>query len=241
MKKRFVCVVTCVIIIHLVLAEMVPAQPASIQLNPPDTQRGLPLMAALSVRASAREWSDRELSWQDVSDLLWAANGINRAAEQKRTAPSAMNAQDIDVYVFMKDGVYLYDAQNHELDGVLIGDYRDQIMMPRPTPQPTGVPEAAKTDTSRQQPPPTVPLSNPPIQIVLVSDADRFPRGSPELRYEWGALDAGIVSQNISLFCAAIGLKTRPRASMDKMKIRNLLKLKDSQHIFLNHPVGYSR
>lgn len=65
--------------------------------------------------------------------------------------------------------------------------------------------------------------------------------GSPELRFEWGAIDVGIVSQNISLFCAATGLKTRPRASMDKEKIKNLLKLEDSQHVFLNHPVGYSK
>ena len=59
--------------------------------------------------------------------------------------------------------------------------------------------------------------------------------------YEWGALDAGIISQNISLFCAATGLKTRPRASMDKGRIKELLKLKDSQYVFLNHPVGYSK
>jgi nitroreductase len=65
--------------------------------------------------------------------------------------------------------------------------------------------------------------------------------GRPELRYEWGAIDTGIVSQNISLFCAATGIKTRPRASMNKEKIKKLLKLKDSQYVFLNHPVGYAK
>ena len=62
-----------------------------------------------------------------------------------------------------------------------------------------------------------------------------------DLKYEWGAIDAGIVSQNISLFCAATGLKTRPRASMDKEKVKELLKLKDTQYVLLNHPVGYAK
>lgn len=67
-------------------------------------------MEVLSVRASAREWSDRDLSLQDLSDLLWAANGLNRPEEKKYTASSAQNAHDVDIYVFMKDGVYLNDA-----------------------------------------------------------------------------------------------------------------------------------
>jgi nitroreductase len=76
---------------------------------------------------------------------------------------------------------------------------------------------------------------------MLISDRSRFKMGRPELRYEWGAIDAGIVSQNISLFCAATGIKTRPRASMDKEKIKELLKLNDSQYVLLNHPVGYAK
>ena len=89
-------------------------------------------------------------------------------------------------------------------------------------------------------PQPPLP-SNPPVQIVLVSDGDRFTRGDPARKLEWGALDAGIVSQNISLFCAATGLKTVPKASMDKAKIRELLKLTDAQIVCLNHPVGYAK
>ena len=79
------------------------------------------------------------------------------------------------------------------------------------------------------------------MQIVLVSDGDRFTRGFPERKFEWGALDAGIVSQNISLFCAATGLKTVPRALLDKARIKELLKLTDAQIVFLNHPVGYAK
>lgn len=84
-------------------------EPKTIKLNEPNKTRGLSVMEALSVRASVRDWSDRDLSLQDLSDLLWAANGINRPDSRKRTASSAMNAQDVDIYVFLKEGVYLYD------------------------------------------------------------------------------------------------------------------------------------
>jgi hypothetical protein len=203
----------------------------TIKLNEPNRKRGLPFMETLSVKASAREWSDRDLSLQDLSDLLWAANGINRPDEKKCTASSAQNAHDVDVYLFMKDGVYLYDADAHALEPVLAGDFRSQLMMtPPPRPKDAGGPP----------PPPPPPLSNPPIQIILVSDVSRFKFGPPELKPEWGAIDAGIVSQNTSLFCAATGLATRPRASMDKGVIKDLLKLNDTQYVFLNHPIGYS-
>jgi hypothetical protein len=204
----------------------------TIKLNEPNKARGLPFMETLSVKASTREWSDRDLSLQDISDLLWAANGINRPDEKKYTASSAQNAQDVDLYLFMRDGVYRYDADNHALEPVLAGDFRSQLMMtPPPRPKEAGGPP----------PPPPPPPSNPPIQIILVSDVSRFKFGPPELKPEWGAIDAGIVSQNISLFCAATGLGTRPRASMDKKVIKNLLKLNDTQHVFLNHPIGYSK
>ena len=128
---------------------------------------------------------------------MWAANGINRPDSKKRTASSARNAQDVDIYVFRKDGVYLYDHLGHALIPVVAGDQRSQIGM--------------------------MPVGG----------------GTPELKYEWGAIDTGIVSQNIALFCAATGLGTRPRASIAKDKLKSLLKLKDTQNPFLEHPVGY--
>ena len=78
----------------------------TIVLNPPDTNRGLPVMKALSLRASEREFDTTSINLQDLSDLLWASNGVNRPEIGKRTAPSAQNAQDIDIYVFMKSGIY---------------------------------------------------------------------------------------------------------------------------------------
>ena len=201
-----------VILIIIVFTGSVQSQELkTVTLLNPDKKRGLPLMEALDIRASVREWSAEKLSQQDLSDLLWAANGVNRASEGKRTASSAMNAQDIDIYVFMEDGIYFYDAPKHVLNQVVIGDYR-------------GLP--GKTEA--------------PVNLVLITDISKFRAGNDSLKIGWANIDAGIVSQNISLFCAATGLKTRPRASFPGAdKIRELLKLKDSQYILLNHPVGY--
>jgi len=184
-----------------------------IVLLKPDMTRGLPVMQALGVRSSAGEWSTRKLNLQDLSDLIWAANGINRSDEGKRTAPSAMNAQDIDIYAFMEEGIYLYDAKHHTLNPVAHGDYRDLT---------------EKTDA--------------PLTLVLISDISRFRAGDNVLKLGWANIDCGTVSQNISLFCAAAGLKTRPKVSFPGAdKIKEILKLKDSQYILLNHPVGYSK
>ena len=170
-------------------------------------------MQAFSLRSSLREWSDSMLSMQDLSDLLWAANGINRPAEGKRTAPSAMNAQDIDIYVFMKEGVYLYTASAHALIPVCSGDYRELPGM-----------------------------TAAPVNLVLVSDISRFRAGNDSLKVLWGAMDAGIVSQNINLFCAGLGLVTVPRASFpDIVKMKETLRLTDSQYVMLNNPVGYRK
>jgi nitroreductase len=185
----------------------------SIGLLTPDKNRGLAFMKALDVRASTREWSGQKLILQDLSDLLWAANGVNRPADGKRTASSAMNAQDIDIYAFMEEGIYLYDAQKHLLNPLVSGDYRS---LP-------GLTEA-------------------PVTLVLITDISKFRAGTDSLKIGWANIDAGIVSQNISLFCAATGLKTRPKASFPGAdKIKELLKLKPSQYILLNHPVGYAK
>ncbi|MDD5020401.1 MAG: SagB/ThcOx family dehydrogenase, partial [Candidatus Omnitrophica bacterium] len=106
---------------------LAPAQAldyGKIELPPPQTDGGMPLMRALKQRQSRREFSDKELSLQDLSNLLWAAFGINRADSGGRTAPSAHNAQEIDIYVAVKGGLFLYDARNHMLEPVLPEDIR---------------------------------------------------------------------------------------------------------------------
>ncbi|MGA2824461.1 MAG: SagB/ThcOx family dehydrogenase [Bacteroidales bacterium] len=191
--------------------------PKTIILNPPDKTRGFSVMKALSLRASAKDFDTTSLKLQDISDLLWAANGINRPEIGKRTAPSAMNAQDIDVYTFMKSGVYLYNAKKNCLDFIVDGDHRALI--------------AGKQEN----------FARAPIICLLVSDISRFPSGEDTLKLVWAAEDAGIVSQNISIFCASVGFDTRPRASMDQQKLREILRLRDSQHLMLNNPVAYKK
>jgi len=189
----------------------------TIVLNPPDTTRGLPVMKALSLRESEKEFDTTKIKLQDLSDLLWAANGVNRTETGKRTAPSAQNAQDIDVYVFMKAGIYLYDAKRHSLEFIVDGDYRNLI--------------AGKQEK----------FAKAPLIFLLVSDISKFQVKEDSLKLAWAAMDAGIVSQNISLFCASVGLATRPRAWMDQQKLREILKLKDSQRLMLNNPVSYKK
>jgi len=188
-----------------------------ITLNKPDTSRGLPVMKALASRASASEWDTTSLNLQDLSDLLWAANGVNRPALGKRTAPSARNSKDIDVYVFMKSGAYLYDADKHLLNLVSAGDNRLLC---------------AGQQTFNNV---------PPVFCLLVSDVSRFTTGTDSMKLVLAAEDAGIVSQNISVFCAGVGLSTRPRATMDQAKLRALLNLKKTQYLLLNNPVSYKK
>jgi len=209
--KRLMIICCCT----LMAAASMAQETAIIKLNPPDKERGLPVMKALSLRESASAWDATSLSFQDLSDLLWAAIGINRPDEGKRTAPSARNAQDIDLYVFMKEGVYFYDAKEHLLTPVADGDYRNAV-------------------AGRQE-----EVAVAPVICLMVSDISRFSGGEDSLKLSLAAMDAGTVSQNINIFCAGTGLATRTRAIMDQQKIREILKLKDTQHPMLNNPVSY--
>ena len=188
----------------------------SIVLNKPNLEREGNLMKALSERASARVFDSTPLSIQDLSDLLWAANGVNRVESGKRTAPSAINAQDIDIYVFDSEGVYLYNAQKHILEGVVNGDYRKIISNQDKDPYPA-------------------------LILLLVSDISRFTRADDSLKTEWAAMDAGIVSQNIMLFCSSAGMESRPRAFMKKSEIIELLQLGTTKLPMLNIPVSYKK
>lgn len=184
-----------------------------ILLNKPDKEGGISLMKTLAGRQSVREFDSRPLALQDLSDILWAANGVNRP-DGKRTAPSALNKQDIDIYVITKEGAYLYDAQNNSLKAVAKGDFRPAV---------AGGQDFVKTA---------------PVCLLLVSDLSRFGAVSDRTRM-MAAMDAGIVCQNINLFCASAGLVTVPRATMDKAALKTALKLTDDQLPLMNNPVGY--
>ena len=194
-------------------------KPKDIQLNAPNKTGGKSIMQSLADRHSDREFDSKELSVQEISDLLWAANGVNRP-DGRRTAPSAMNKQEVDVYVLLKDGAYLYDAAKHVLKGVATGDHRALI---------GGGPRGNQ------------PSSTPPVGLVLVSDLSKFGANVGDRAFQMGALDAGIVSQNINLFCSGKGFSTVPRMSMDNDGLKKVLNLSDSQIPMLNNPVGYSK
>lgn len=190
----------------------------TIALNQPDLSKGLTVMKALSVRASATHFDAKDLSLQDLSDLLWAANGVNRPESGKRTAPSAVNAQDIDVYVVMKTGTYFYDAKRQSLNLVTEGDLR-------------------KLAAGRQE-----NFAGAALFCLLVADISRYTAIKDDsMKLTLAAEDAGMVSQNISVFCASAGLSTRPRATMDVEQLKKALGLKDSQYLMLNHPVSYPK
>jgi nitroreductase len=186
-----------------------------INLSKPDTNRSGALMKALSDRKSTREYASKELSITDLSDLLWAANGINRP-DGKRTAPSAMDRQDVDIYVVLPAGTYLYDAKGHKLNLVTEGDYRGAV-----------------AGTGQDF------VKSAPLSLVLVTDLSRLGDAKSPQVQQLGAVDVGIVSQNVSLFCATANLATVPRASMDKDQLKTALKLKEAQLPVINHPVGY--
>lgn len=199
-----------------ILSKLNAQELKSIVLNPPDKNRGLPVMQALENRSSASAFTSDKLKLQDLSDLLWAANGINRPDLKKRTAPSAINAQDIDLYVFMEEGVYIYNAASHTLEPVVSGDQRLLV-------------------AGRQ-----TEFANAAVILLMVSDISRFGGGGVNAgKLSMAAMDAGIVSQNISIFCAGVGLSTRPRGTMDQVKLKEILKLTDSQYPMLNNPVSY--
>ena len=179
-------------------------------LPAPVNEGGMGLFEVLQKRASVREYSDRALSDTLLSQVLWAACGKNRA-DGRITAPSAVNAQDVMVFVCRSDGAYLYDGQKNTLTLVSSKDLRKAI---------AGRQSFAATA---------------PVALVLVSDLNKLPQGNKML----GAMDAGYVSENICLACTALGLATVPRATMDHTVLTRELQLTENQELMLNNPIGY--
>lgn len=176
-------------------------------------RKTLSVMEAYKQRKSVREYSKKELTDQDLSDLLWAAQGKNRP-DGHLTAPTAMNKQEIRLYVFSAKGVSLYSPQSHSLTQVVAGDHRGIV--------------AGRQDFAKAA----------PICLVMVADMEKF--GSDNQHAQWMVgVDVGIVCENINLFCSAAGLCTVPRGTMDQKAIQTLLKLNDRQVPVINNPVGY--
>lgn len=187
-----------------------------IKLEAPAKTGGKPLMEVFANRKSEREYAPGKLEAKDLSNLLWAANGINRP-DGKRTAPSCRNFQEIAIYVIMQEGAYLYDAKAHALRPVAAGDHRALV--------------AAGQDFAKEA----------PLSLVLVADMVAFEGMDAQHSRLMAAVDAGIVCQNICVACAGMGLATVPRATMDQAKLKTVLKLKDTDLQLMNNPVGYPK
>jgi len=198
-----------------------PKTAGAAALPKPKIQGGKPLLEALSQRKTLRNFTPAALPPQTLSNLLWAAYGVNRP-DGKRTAPSARNVQDIDIYVFLPDGVYVYDAVPHALKPVLAGDQRGKAF---------------------KQPLPAGSVT-PPVTIIYVADGEktkpgggRSPDGSPQAA--WSNVHVGFIAQNVYLYAAAEGLASSFRANVDPDALSALLNLRPAQKPLYSHLVGF--
>jgi nitroreductase len=186
-----------------------------ISLPQPQTDGGKPLMQALKDRQTSRSFSSEKLPEQVLSNLLWAADGVNRP-DGKRTAPTAMNWQEIDVYVALADGLYLYDAKANALQPVLGQDIRAATGM-----QPF--------------------VKDAPLELLFVADYAKMGRASDANKTFYSATDTGYISQNVYLFCASEGLATVVRGMVPRDELAKTMNLRPDQKIILAQSVGYPK
>ena len=183
-----------------------------IELPPPHQTGGMPVMQALKERQTQRNFKTDPLDAQQLSDLLWAAFGINRPAIDHRTAPSAMNAQEVEIYVATRDGLFHYEAKPHRLQPA--GD-RDLRVL-------TGGGDFAGVA---------------PITLIYVADLAKLTKANPDRREFYGAVDTGFISQNVYLYCASAGLATVVH-DLDRAPLSRAMSLPPDQEIILAQAVG---
>jgi nitroreductase len=188
---------------------------AVVSLPKPQTEGGKPLFQALKERHSTREFDAAKLSPQTLSNLLWAADGVNRA-DGSRTAPTAYNRQETDVYLATADGLLLYEPKEHRLRTILTEDIRALA----------GQQDFVKTA---------------PVNLVYVADYTRMENVPSEEKPAFSAAGVGSIAQNVYLFCASEGLATVVRATIDRPALAKAMKLRPEQHIILSQTVGYPR
>ena len=188
----------------------------ALELPKPQTDGGRPLMQVLGDRHSTREFKPDKLPLQVLSNLLWAAFGINRPETGKRTAPSAMNWQEVDIYVALPEGLYVYDAKAHRLNPILADDVRAA----------TGGQDFVK---------------GAPLNLVYVADLARTKDAGAEEKNFYTTIDVGFIGQNVYLFCASEGLATVVRGTVDRPALAKLMKLRPEQKIIVAQTVGYPK
>ena len=217
MNRIFFSVGCPALVILLVCSALAFAQDLkSIPLPKPQTDGGRPLMQVLKDRQSARAFSTEKLPQQVLSNLLWAAFGVNRPESGKRTAPSAMNRQEIDIYVSTADGLYLYDAKANSLEVVLEQDIR-ALAGSQPF------------------------VQEAPLNLIYVADYSRMGKATDEQKIFYSAAATGFIGQNVYLYCASEGLATVIRATIDKPALEKAMKLRPDQKVTLSQTVGYPK
>jgi SagB-type dehydrogenase family enzyme len=172
-------------------------------------------MEALAKRSTSRAFDTRELSQQQLSDLLWAAFGINRP-DGKRTAPSAMNYQETDIYVLLRQGAYRYEPKGHRLEPIVAEDIRW-----------LGGSQEFVRDA--------------PVTLVFVADLSRMGETPSSQKTTWAAIATGCISQNVYLYSASEGLATGVRAFVDRDALGARLGLRPDQVILAAQSVGYPK
>ena len=196
-------------------AALFAADQTVITLPKPVTDGGKPLMQVLKERHTTREFKGDALPQATLSNLLWAAWGINRE-DGHRTAPSAMNNQEIDIYAFSTEGVYLYDAKANTLKQVLAGDHRAA---------------AGKQDF----------VATAPLSLIYVADYAKMGKTADADKAFYSASDCGFIAENVYLFCASDGLNCVVRGFVDRDAIAKLLTLRPDQKVLLGQTVGYPK
>jgi len=215
MRTRLFQTVLSILIIPLVCVTVTSANKIkSVQLLKPQMEGGMPLMRALKDRASSRAFSAEKLPAQELSNILWAAFGVNRPESGKRTAPSAMNWQEIDIYVSTAEGLYLYDAEAHALELIMAKDIRGL----------TGGQEFVK---------------DVPVNLIYVADYSRISEMTEERKAFYSAADTGFISQNVYLYCASEGLATVVRGLVDRTALGKAMELRPDQKVVFAQSVGY--
>lgn len=210
--KEFIYTIACSAILFTTTA----CKAQDIVLPLPSLDNKTTLMQSLQNRHSSRDFSDKAVSDEVLSTILWAACGINRPESGKITAPSAINAQDIIVYVVRKDGAFRYIPENNKLQQISDQDLRSMVAGPQTF------------------------AADAPVSLVLASDHSKFGRHSQGAS-RMGVLDAGYVSENICLACSALGLNTVPRMTMDSEGLKKELKLNDNVDLIVNSQIGYPK
>ena len=186
-----------------------------IQLSIPQMGSGSPFIQLLWKRMSLKEFSPEPLPLNVLSNLVWAAFGINRP-DGRRTAPTASNRQEIDIYVAAPNGLFVYDAKANLLNPILAEDIR------------------AKTGNQAY-------VKEAAVNLVYVADYSKMGKTSDEDRAMFSAAATGLISQNVYLYCASEGLATVVRASIDRPALAKVMKLQPDQKIVLAQSVGYPK